>query len=74
MLQLGCFPKSNWTPAEATHIVYNGENLYLYLMVPAHALSAALVREICHIQQLVYFVSKLFTGQETKYPKLEKLA
>ena len=51
-----------------------GEELYLYLAVSSHALSAALVREDNCAQRPVYFVSKRFTGAEARYPKLEKLA
>ena len=51
-----------------------GEELYLYLAVSSHALSAALVREDNRAQRPVYFVSKRLTGAEARYLKLEKLA
>jgi len=50
------------------------EDLYLYLAVSTHALSAALVKEENHVQRPVYFVSKRLSGAETRYPKVEKLA
>lgn len=51
-----------------------GENLYLYLAVSPHALSAALVHDEQKVQLPVYYVSKQFTGVESRYSKIEKLA
>jgi len=51
-----------------------GEDLYLYLAVSIHAISAALVKEENRVQRPVYFVSKRQSGAETRYPKLKKLA
>jgi len=52
----------------------DGEDLFLYLAVSAHALSAALVREDSKVQRPVYYISKRLTGAELNYPKVEKLA
>lgn len=51
-----------------------GEDLYLYLAMSPHALSAALVHDEQKVQLPVYYVDKRFTGAESRYPKLEKLA
>ena len=51
-----------------------GENLYLYLVVSATAMSAALIREKDKKQLLVYYVSQAFQGAEAKYPRIEKIA
>lgn len=50
-----------------------GDDLYLYLVVSAHALSVALIREDQKVQLLVYYVSKRFIKAESRYPRLEKL-
>ena len=50
------------------------EQLYLYLAVSEHAISAALVREEDKVQNPVYYVSKRLTGAERNYLRLEKLA
>src|SRR5574338_821224 len=52
----------------------NGEDLFIYLAVSYHALSAALVREDAKVQHPVYYIIKRFTGAEMNYSKLEKLA
>ena len=52
----------------------NGEDLFIYLAVSSHALSAALVREDAKVQRPVYYISKRFTWAEMNYSKLEKLA
>ena len=51
-----------------------GEELFLYLAVSQHAISAVLVRAegIQHLP--VYYVSKTLLGAETRYLPLEKLA
>lgn len=52
----------------------DGEDLFRYLLVSSHALSATLVGEDSKVQWPVYYVSKRLTGVELNYPKLEKLA
>ncbi|CAL5433785.1 unnamed protein product [Camellia sinensis] len=51
-----------------------GEELFLYLMVSQHIISAILVRAegIQHLP--IYYVSKTLLGTETRYLPLEKLA
>ena len=51
-----------------------GEDLFVYLEISAHALGATLVLEDAKIQHPVYYISKRFTGAEMNYSKLEKLA
>ena len=51
-----------------------GENLYLYLVVSATAVSAALIQEEGKKQLPVYYVSQAFQGAESKYPRIEKIA
>ena len=51
-----------------------GENLYLYLAVSATAVSAALIREEDNRQLLVYYVSQVFQGARSRYPRIEKIA
>ena len=51
-----------------------GENLFLYLVVSAIAVSAALIREENRVQFPVYYVSQAFQGAEAKYPRIEKIA
>ena len=50
------------------------ENLYLYLVVSATAVSAALIREEDNRQLLVYYVSQVFQGARSRYPRIEKIA
>ena len=50
-----------------------GENLYLYLVVSAMAVSAALIREEERKQLTVYYVSQA-QGAEAKYSRIEKIA
>ena len=52
----------------------DGEDLFLYLVVSEHAVSAALVREEDKVQRPVYYVSKRLVGAESRYPMIEKLA
>ncbi|XP_061349329.1 uncharacterized protein LOC133294640 [Gastrolobium bilobum] len=53
----------------------NGETLYLYLVVGAEAISAALVRESKEEeQQPVYFISKVLQGVELRYRQVEKFS
>ena len=51
-----------------------GEELFLYLVVSQHAISAVLVRAegIQHLP--IFYVSKTLLGAETRYLPLEKLA
>ena len=51
-----------------------GENLYLYLVVSATAVSATLIREEDRKQLPVYYISQAFQGAEAKYPRIEKNA
>ena len=51
-----------------------GENLHLYLAVLATAMSAALIREEGKKQLLVYYVSQVFQGAKSSYPRIEKIA
>ena len=48
------------------------EDLFIYLSVSEHALSAVLLRDQ-RVQQLVYYVSKTLVDVETSYLPLEKL-
>ena len=49
-----------------------GENLFMYLSVSKHAMSAMLLRDQ-RVQQLVYYISKTLVDAETRYLPLEKL-
>ena len=51
-----------------------GENLYLYLVVSATAVSVTLIREEDRKQLPVYYISQAFQGAEVKYPRIEKIA
>ena len=51
-----------------------GETLYLYLGVSDKAISAVLIRKEGQVNQLVYYVSKVLQGLETRYPFTEKVA
>ncbi|GMH18433.1 hypothetical protein Nepgr_020274 [Nepenthes gracilis] len=51
-----------------------GEDLYLYLATSTAALSSVLVREHEGRQQPVYYVSRVLTDVETRYPHAEKMA
>ena len=51
-----------------------GEELLVYLSILPMAVSIVLIREEDIIQKLVYYVSKVLMGAETKYLKIEKLA
>ncbi|GFY99208.1 hypothetical protein Acr_13g0006090 [Actinidia rufa] len=50
------------------------EELFVYLPVSSTAVSVVLVREKDRVQKLVYYVSKVLMGAETRYLKIEKLA
>ncbi|XP_061352377.1 uncharacterized protein LOC133297279 [Gastrolobium bilobum] len=51
-----------------------GEMLYLYLVVGAEAISAALIKESKERQKPVYFISKVIQGAELGYQQVEKVA
>ena len=51
-----------------------GKELYLYLAVSDHAVSAVLIREVGKDQRPIYYVSKTLLDAETRYLPLEKLA
>ncbi|XP_010496006.1 PREDICTED: uncharacterized protein LOC104773139 [Camelina sativa] len=51
-----------------------GEPLFLYVAVSDSAVSGVLVREERGEQRPIYYVSKSFTGAESRYPMMEKLA
>jgi len=49
-----------------------GEDLFMYLSVSDHAMSAVLLRDK-GVQQPVYYISKTLIDAETRYLSLEKL-
>ena len=49
-----------------------GEDLYMYLSVYEHAVSAVLLRDQ-GVQQPIYYISKTLVNAETRYLPLEKL-
>jgi len=51
-----------------------GEPLYLYVAVSDTAVSGVLVREDRDEQKPIFYVSQTFTGAESRYPQMEKLA
>ena len=51
-----------------------GDELILYLLVSPIAVSVILIQEEDKVQKLVYYVSKVLIGAETRYLKIEKLA
>jgi len=51
-----------------------GENLYLYLIVSATAMSIALTQEKDRTQLPIYSISQAFQGAEAKYPRIKKIA
>ena len=51
-----------------------GENLYLYLFISTTVVGAALIREEVKKQLPVYYVSQVFQGAESSYPRIEKIA
>ena len=50
------------------------EELYLYLVVSASAVSSALISEKERIQKPTYYTSKALRRAEERYPNMEKLA
>ncbi|XP_028091378.1 uncharacterized protein LOC114291717 [Camellia sinensis] len=59
---------------ELQKLIEQGEELYLYLAVSDHAVSAVLIREVDKEQRPVYYVSKTLLDAETRHLPLEKLA
>ena len=49
-----------------------GEDLFVYLSVSEHVVSAVLLRDQ-GVQQLVYYISKTLVDAKTRYLPLEKL-
>ena len=49
-----------------------GEDLFMYLLVSNHTVSAALLRDK-GVQQPVYYINKTLIDAETRYLPLEKL-
>ena len=49
-----------------------GEDLFMYILVTNHAVSAMLLRDQ-GVQQPVYYISKTLIDAETRYLPLEKL-
>ena len=49
-----------------------GEDLFMYLSVSEHAVSAVLLRDQ-GVQQPVYYISKTLVDAETRYLTMEKL-
>ena len=49
-----------------------GEDLFMYLSISNHAVSAMLLKDR-GVQQLVYYISKTLVDAETSYLPLEKL-
>ena len=50
----------------------SGEDLYMYLSVSEHAVSAMLLKDQ-GVQQPIYYISKTLVNAETRYLPLEKL-
>jgi hypothetical protein len=50
------------------------EDLFIYLAVSPHAISAVLLREEQGMQLPVYYISRALRGAELRYPKAEKIA
>nr|XP_023886865.1 uncharacterized protein LOC111998971 [Quercus suber] len=51
-----------------------GDDLYMYLVVSEHAVSAVLLKNQDGVQRLIYYISKTLADVETQYLLLEKLA
>ena len=49
-----------------------GEDLFMYLSISEHAMSAVLLRDR-RVQQHVYYISKTLVDTKTRYLSLEKL-
>ena len=51
-----------------------GEDLFMYLAVPKHAVSSVLLKNQEGVQRPIYYISKTLVNAETWYLPLEKLA
>lgn len=51
-----------------------GKVLYLYLSACNLIVASVLLWEVANKQLLVYYVSKILNGPESRYPNIEKLA
>lgn len=51
-----------------------GLSLYLYLSITNQAVNSLLIQEMEKIEQLLYFVSKVFKGIEAQNQKIETIA
>ena len=51
-----------------------GEDLYIYLAISEHAMSAVLLKNQEGVQRPIYYISKTLVDAETRYLPLEKLA
>jgi len=51
-----------------------GESLYLYVVVSDTAVSGVLIQEDRGEQKLIFYVLQIFTGAESRYLQMEKLA
>ena len=49
------------------------KELFLYLTISEHAVSAVLLKEMDREQKSVYYVNRTFTNAEIRYLSLEKL-
>ena len=58
--------------ASAYVVPDSGEDLFMYLSMSDHAMSAVLLRDR-GIQQPVYYISKAFVDAKIRYLPLEKL-
>ena len=47
--------------------------MFLYLVVSATAVSAALIKEENKVQLPVYYINQAFQGAQAQYPKIEKI-
>ncbi|KAM5574241.1 hypothetical protein ABKV19_013635, partial [Rosa sericea] len=51
-----------------------GEMLYIYLAASSTAVSSALIRRDADCEYPVYYAGKGYTGAESRYPDIEKIA
>lgn len=47
--------------------------LFFYLSITNHDMSSVLIQDMHKVEMLVYFISNVFIGVETRYQKTEKL-
>ena len=50
-----------------------GDELILYLSISPTAVNVVLIQDEHKVQKLIYYVSKVLMGVETRYLKIEKL-